>query len=272
MRVFCVLSDERAFRSKSPGMHTRVLQRLGIDGVYVPFRVRAETLAAAVSGLKALNIAGANVTVPFKEAIMPYLDSIDKEATAIGAVNTIVREADAFVGYNTDPGGFMDSLRDAGFSPSGKRALVFGTGGAAKAVLFALGRLALAGITVVGRRAPRARELARAFGCDSCGLDSLGGTTISAQLLVNATSVSGAADAPELVSVIDGFHVNGCELVVDLNYGRIDNLWKQLADAVGARFMDGLPMLAHQARRSFALWTGLEVEPEYFMEALDEIQ
>jgi shikimate dehydrogenase len=271
MKVFCVMSDERVFQSKSPAMHTRVLQRLGIDGVYVPFKVRADGLSDAVSGLKALHVAGANVTVPFKKAAMPYVDTLDTEATAIGALNTIVREGDRLVGYNTDARGFGDSLKDIGFSPSGKSGVVVGTGGAARAVVLALRRLDLACITVVGRSLSRAEELARAFGCNAGGLDSLGNPHVPAQILVNATSVSSPAEAPEVAELVRGLNGNGCELVVDINYGRKDNIWEQTATALGARFMDGLPMLAYQAQRSFALWTGLHVPPEYFLEALEEI-
>ncbi len=271
MKVFCVVSDERAFQSKSPGMHTRVLQRLGMDGVYVPFRVRSDMLADVVSGMKALNVAGANVTVPFKQALMPYMDRLDEEAAAVGALNTIVREGDRLVGHNTDARGFADSLRHVGFSAPGKRGVVFGTGGAARAVLLALRRLGLAGITVVGRNPSRVEELARAFGCKAETLDSLRSRSLSAQILVNATSISTAAEAPEVAELFRGLNGDGCELVVDINYGRKDTIWEHVAAAVGGRFRDGLPMLAFQARRSFALWTDLHVPPEYFLEALDEM-
>ena len=271
MKVFCVLSDERVYQSKSPAMHTRVLQRLGIDGVYVPFQVRADRLADAVAGLKALHVAGANVTVPYKEAIMPYVDRLDEEASAIGALNTIVREGDRLVGCNTDARGFADCLRDAGFCPEGKSGLVVGTGGAARAVVHALGSLGLGHITVVGRSFARAEELARAFGCKAGGLDSLGSSHAAAQILVNATSVSTSSEAPELAELVRGIDGNGCKLVVDVNYGRRDSIWEHAAASIGARFMDGLPMLAYQAQRSFALWSGLEVPPKYFLEALDEI-
>jgi len=271
MKVFCILSDERAFRSRSPAMHTRVLKRVGIDGMYVPFRVHSSLLSNAVSGLKALNVAGANVTVPYKEAVMPYLDRIDKEAEAIAAVNTIVWESDQLVGYNTDAAGFSDSLAAGGFSASGGRAVVFGTGGAAKAIVFALGQLGLEEITVVGRNMARAEELARRFGCKAGALDSLSGLRSALQLLVNATSVSAEAEAPEFAGLVNQVRLEGCELVVDLNYARTDNFWQQMARNAGVRFIDGLPMLAHQARRSFTLWTGLDVDPELFLEALEEI-
>ena len=134
-----------------------------------------------------------------------------------------------------------------------------------------MSRLGPAGITVVGRHPKKAEELARAFGCRAGGLDALAGECARADILVNATSVSGSAEAPELVELLRGLNEDGCGLVVDINYGRRDSIWEQAAVTAGARFMDGLPMLAYQAQRSYALWTGLDVPPEYFLEALDEI-
>ncbi len=138
MKVFCILSDERVQGSKSPAMFSRVLRRIGMQGVYVPFKVDPKHVGQALQSLKILNIAGANVTVPYKEKVIPYLDVLSEGANIIGAVNTIVCNGDTLKGYNTNAIGFMDALNEAGFEVAGKSAVVFGTGGAAKAVVFML--------------------------------------------------------------------------------------------------------------------------------------
>jgi shikimate dehydrogenase len=270
MKVFCILSDERAFRSKSPVMHTAVLQRAGIDGVYVPFMVSPDRVGEAVRGLRALHVSGANVTVPHKEAVMPFLDVLSDAAASIGAVNTIVFSGEELHGHNTDAPGFLDVLDKSGFDPANKSVIVFGTGGAAKAVLFALGRAGARPVTVAGRDERRTGELAARFNAEPVVLESLPGRSVEAELVVNATAVSTPAESPELAELLGRIDVAGCEFVVDLNYARSENFWKDLAATRGARFVDGLPMLAHQARRSFRLWTGIEIDVRHFEEALRE--
>jgi shikimate dehydrogenase len=251
-------------------MHTAVLHKVGIDGVYVPFMVEPERVGDAVRGLRALNVAGANVTVPYKETVIPFVDRLSAEAEAIGAVNTIVPGPDGLTGHNTDAGGFMEALESVGFSAAGKTALVFGTGGAAKGVAHVLASVGGAKVLLAGRGEERTREVARRVGAEPRRLDSLFKGPVAAELVINATPVSNFRESPELADKLDRLEVHGCELVVDLNYGRLENFWWDLAAKVGARFMDGLPMLVHQARLSFALWTGTKVDASLFMQALEE--
>ena len=124
MKVFCIISDERAFRSQSPPMFTAILKRAGIMGTYVPFNVCSSDVGQAIQSIRILHIAGANVTVPYKEAVIPFLDTLSEGARIIGAVNTIVRKGDELKGYNTNAIGFMDALNHAGFNVSGKSAIV----------------------------------------------------------------------------------------------------------------------------------------------------
>ena len=271
MRVFCILSDDRAFRSKSPAMHSSVLKHVGIHGTYVPFCVKPEDLQQAISGLKALNIAGANVTVPYKEQIIPYLDFLSEEAESLRAVNTIVPKDSALVGYNTDAMGFIDALNSSDFSVTGKSVLLVGTGGAARAVAYALTGQGAKFIRVAGRDVGRTEKIARDFGIEPIVIASLPGGTTNVDLLVNATSVSSPLDSHEMADLIGAMRLIDCELVCDLNYGRKDNVWYTLADRSSSRFMDGLAMLAHQARRSFMLWTGLDVPVHEFEAPLMEV-
>ncbi len=267
MKVYCILSDERAYRSRSPAMFTTVMQRQGIKGMYVPFKVIPTEIGKALQSLKILNIAGANVTVPYKETVIPFLDILSEGANVIGAINTIVRNGDELKGYNTNAIGFMDALDKAGFNPEGKSALIFGTGGAARAVAFILNWLRTKAIIVTGRDTAKVNQIVDRFGGEGTALDALG-KTVNTDIVINATSVSSPDEAPELAGQVAALDIKGCQLVVDLNYNRPQNFWQDMADAQGIRFIDGLLPLAYQARRTFALWTGLQVPPEEFIKAV----
>jgi shikimate dehydrogenase len=268
-KVFCILGDERVFNSKSPEMFTRVLKQLGIKGSYIPFMVPPDQIGQAVKSLKTYNIVGANVTAPFKERVIPYLDALSEGANIVGAVNTITCHGDTLKGYNTNAIGFMDALEDAGFDAGGKSALVFGTGGVARAVVFMLNWLRAESIMVVGRNEDKIKDITGNIAGEGAKLEDLGTKPIHADIVVNATAVSNPEESAEMSALIGNINVPNCELVVDLNYGRDQNFWKILADSRGARFMDGLIPLAFQAVRSFTLFTGLRVESADFLNLLD---
>jgi len=268
MKVYCILSDERAYRSKSPAMFTTVMQRQGIRGMYVPFKVQPEEVGKALESLKTLGIAGANVTIPYKQAVIPYLDILSEGANVIGAINTIVITGEELKGYNTNAIGFMDALDSVDFNPEGKSALIFGTGGAARAVAFILNWLRTDTIVVAGRSDEKVQQLVKRFGGEGATLESLG-KDIKADILINATSVSSPDESPEMAALVADLNIKGCELMVDLNYNRPQNFWQDLARDKDIRYMDGLVPLAYQARRTFALWTGLQLPPEEFINAIN---
>ena len=268
MKVFCIISDERAFHSKSPDMFSAILRRVGIKGTYVPFVVHSANIGQAVHSLRILNIDGANITVPYKEAVIPYLDILSEGARIIGAVNTIVRKGDELKGYNTNAIGFMDALNMADYNVDGKSAIVFGTGGAARAFVFILNWLRAGSIIVAGRNEEKAKRIAAHTGGEAKLLYSLAEQPVMANLVVNATSVSSPDESPELSDLIGSLPFPICELLIDLNYSRPQNFWLAAARKNGIPFMDGLPALAFQARRSFALWTGIQVPSEEFLNAL----
>jgi shikimate dehydrogenase len=267
-KVFCIISDQRVFRSKSPAMFRTVLGRTGIQGTYVPFMVDARNIGKALDSLRVLNIAGANITVPFKEQVLPHLDVLSEGANIIGAVNTIVCKGGQLKGYNTNAIGIMDALNAAGFEIAGKRALVVGTGGAARAVVFILNWLRAESITVAGRDDIKTRDLADHFSCTARPLKSLSDTPVNVDIVVNATAISSADESDQLADLVAGMQINGCQLVFDLNYGRRKNIWQAMAARSDVRFMDGISALAYQARRTFLLWTGQEVPQQEFLAAL----
>ena len=271
-KVYCILGDERVFNSKSPEMFSAVFQRVGLRGAYVPFMTTLERVGEALNSIRVLNIAGANVTVPYKESVVSHLDILSEGANIIGAINTIVRQGDRLKGYNTNAIGFMDALTDIGFDAEDKSALVFGTGGMAKAVVFILNWLRTKTIYVSGRDSAEAGKMVARFGGEVLSLSDLAGKKISAHILVNATSVSSKNESPEFDALVQDLDLPECQVVLDLNYDRPDNFWQDMAHRRGIHFADGLKPLAFQARRTFALWTGLQVSAEAFVTAIGTSQ
>jgi shikimate dehydrogenase len=269
MQVYCIISDERAYRVKSTAIFSTVLTRMGIKGTYVPFKVAPEKLGQAMQSLRILNIAGANITVPYKEAVLPYLDILSEGANIIGAINTIVVNGDKLKGYNTNAIGFMDALSDVGFDAEDKSAMVFGTGGAARAVIFILNWLRTKTIFVAGRDEEKTEQMVKQFGGEARSLSSLTGQEVPVDIIVNATSVSSVDESPEMASLVASLALPNCELIMDLNYDRPKNFWEKAAHDNGTRYVDGRMPLAYQARRTFALWTGLQVPPQEFISVIE---
>lgn len=268
-RVFCILSDERVFNSKSPDVFNQVMKQAGINGSYVPFMVNPDKIGEAMTSLRALNIAGANVTVPYKEKILPFMDSVSESASIIGAINTIARNGDKLKGYNTNAIGLMDALEEIQCDPAGKTALILGAGGAAKAAAFVLNWLKADQIFVASRNEVNARQVAVRVRGNYLTIDQLVDQDIPVNILINATTVSSREESPELADMANKLKLPDCELILDLNYGRKQNFWEAKAQQNGILFKDGLLPLIHQARNSLSLWTGIEIETEEFKKALE---
>jgi shikimate dehydrogenase len=266
--VFGIFSDGRIHGSLSPGLFSRVMARVGLEGACVPFQVDPEDLGAAVASLRILHLAGAGVAAPYKERVVRHLDSLSEGARIIGAVNTIVRLKTVLKGYNTNAIGIMDALDERGFAVAGRRALVLGTGGAARAAVFILIWLHADQVWVAGRDPEAAVRLTAALGGAAVALSRLAGAARQADLVINATSVSSPEEGPELAGLASTRPQEKCRLLLDLNCGRRENFWRAAAEAARCPFCDGLRVLAYQARRSFFLWTGIEVSPEEFVSAL----
>jgi shikimate dehydrogenase len=270
MQVYCVFGDERVIRSKSPTIFSAVLERLGIKGQYVPFKIAPGLIGQAVKSINVLNISGANIAIPYKEDVIPHLDVLSEGANIIGSVNTIVRNGDILKGYNTIAIGFMDALNDARYDVEGKSALVLGTGGAARAIVFILNWLRTRSVFVSGRNPEKTGNIVDCFGGKAIPLFALENNPLAVNIVVNATSVSSPDESSEMALLFERLKIEDCELVLDLNYGRSENFWRDLARHNRAQFMDGLSTLAYQSRRTLALWTGIQAPPEEFLKAIDE--
>lgn len=250
-------------------MFSYVLKKTGIRAHYVPFKVMPEDIPSAIHSLRMLNMDGANIAVPYKEAVIPYVDVLSEGANIIQAVNTISFTENGIKGYNTNAIGFMDTLEETGFETTGKSALVFGTGGGSKAVIFILNWLRTGTITVVGRRLANLETYAKMFGCRTKLLNEVGDNPPQADIIINTTPVSGREEAPEMAELTAKLAADNCELVIDLNYDREYNVWKEMAEKKGIRFVDGLTVLSHSARRTLMLWTRVDVEPKEFIRAIE---
>ena len=263
--------------SVSPAMHNAAYAALGLDWCYLPFPVPPDSLPEAIAGVRALGLAGVNVTVPHKEALLPLMDELTPAAAAVGAANTVIVQDARLIGHNTDAGGFLRALREAGCEPVGIPALVLGAGGAARAVVYALLE-AGAEVTILNRTVARAvalvRDLSRgvdgAVGAAPLGLDALRALAPRARLVVNATSVgmwrAGGAEAdvspwPEALP----FPVDA--LAYDLVYNPRETAFMRQARAVGARAVNGLGMLVHQGAEAFERWTGVAAPVDVMAQA-----
>jgi shikimate dehydrogenase len=244
-------------------MQNAALEAMGLDAVYVAFDVMPERLGAALAGLAALGTGGVNVTIPFKEAVIPFLTSLSPEAELIGAVNTIHFVGAERRGHNTDAPGFIRSLRRAGGEPRDARVLLLGAGGSARAVAVSLAREGAA-LTIVNRTYSRAEELAGLLNArvhEGCAravpweARVLGEEMRRAELMVNTTPVGMApanAECPELPE--DGFHES--LLVYDLIYNPAETRLLERARRQGCRVINGAGMLAWQGALALEIWTG----------------
>lgn len=264
-----LIGDQRALKSLSPRMHNHVLKKHGLAGEYGIMAVEMREVEQTVRAIADLGMRGANVTVPHKLTVMGHLNGLSNLARRIGAVNTIINEDGRLVGDNTDAGGFLDALAGAGFDAKGSTALLTGAGGASRALIVALVE-AGADLHVCARRDAQAAALVSELGGQAIAWDDMEKYAVKADLLVNAAAVSSPAEAPELAGRVAGLALPSGGLVCDINYGRVDNFWRDLAGARGCAFIDGLPMLVHQARRSFEIWTGVDAPAADFFEALEQ--
>ena len=248
--------------SRSPAVHNAAFRALGLDMVYVPLPVAAGDLGAAVQGIRALGMCGANVTVPYKGDVVPLVDWLDADARAADAVNTLVMDGGRLRGYNTDIAGVREAVLDAASVPlEGSAALVFGAGGAARAVAVALARLGM-DLTIVNRTAARAERLAEVVAVAAHGVrcvrlapDVVTPADMAAhRLIVNATSLGmgGASKVPPWMAD----NVSAEQIVFDLVYTETETDLIVRARGRGAAVVDGLEMLVRQAAAAFELWTG----------------
>ena len=260
--------------SISPAFQQPAFDRLGLAVSYGMWEVEPGGLAALVQKIRTSpDMLGANVTIPYKQDVIPLLDELDPIAAKMGAVNTIVKTEQGLKGYNTDAPGFLRSLKDqAGFDPQGKKALVIGAGGVSRAVCFILIRAGLAALSLFDIESAQAQGLATELEfANLTVLDSQEGgdwqeAVARADLVVNCTPLGMLHSPMEQASPVEGHLIRpGC-MVADVVYNPPVTPLMKLADKAGARSLGGLGMLVYQGALSFELWTQKDAPLDLMMQ------
>ncbi len=267
--------------SVSPAMHNAAFDALELDWRYVPLPVdptQPGAVGDAVRGVRAMGMRGINVTVPHKQAVLPYLDRIAPTAQAMRAVNTIVVEADgSLTGDNTDAPGFIADLREHGVDPAGMRVLVLGAGGSARAVVYGLAQAGARHITVANRSIDRAQvlldDLRPLLGTTTATVvqlpDDVAAAGEGASLIVNCTSLGMTPHADTTPWPLE-LPLHPGQIVYDLVYNPADTLLLRQARQHGARAIGGLGMLIWQGALAFERWTDMSAPVEIMRSAAAE--
>lgn len=262
--------------SLSPQMHNAAFKHLGLDFHYASFPVKPEELAEGMRGLKALNVVGCNVTIPYKEQVITFLDRLSEEAQMLGAVNTIVNRDGVLWGYNTDGTGFLRSLvEDLGVDVAGKDCLILGAGGAARAVAFALAKAGVRDMAIANRSLAKGQKLANDieenFPCrvQACPLEPqyLTEHLATVQLVINTLPL-GMYPHVEEMPPIQPEWLKPSLTVCDLIYNPPKTKLLAWAEKQGCTVLNGEGMLIYQGAEAFKLWTGREAPIPVMREVL----
>jgi shikimate dehydrogenase len=245
----------------------------GLDWRYLTLEVAPDQLADAIRGMRAMRFRGGNFTIPHKVAVIPHLDELSEAAELMGAVNCVNRVGDRLIGENTDGKGFVQSLRDI-TDPAGKRIVVLGAGGAARAIAVELGLSGVAELVVVNRSPTRGAELAELL-TQRVGVPAHyeaweGDYRVpeGTEIVVQATSI-GLGDAEARVP-LDISTLTSDMVVADVVFNPPQTRLLRDAQNQGCRILDGLGMLVNQGVIGFRVWTGIDPDAQVMREALEE--
>ena len=262
--------------SISPFIHNRAFEATNTNGVYLAWEVEATDLAETVANIRRYQMFGINLSMPYKEQVIPYLDQLSEEARLIGAVNTVVNREGTLIGYNTDGKGFFKSLPS--FKISGKRLVLLGAGGAAKAILAQAILDGVSQISVFVRSSSMEKtrpylekiQNTTGFRVDLFALEDiqeLQDSITQADLLVNATSVGmDGSSQPIPTSIVLPEKL----MVADVIYQPFETPFLKWARNQGNQSINGLGMLLYQAAEAFELWTGKEMPTDQIWELLKQ--
>lgn len=253
--------------SVSPQLHNTISRLLGKNLVYIPMKVERDRLENAVKGLAAINMVGFNVTIPYKQDVMKYLDEVSKEAAIIGAVNTVKIIDGKLHGYNTDCEGFLRSFREetgAGFR--GARVLIIGAGGASRAIAVSVAMDGAEGVCIVNRTPSKAIELVNLLNSNfgdiayAVGFEKITGQGMlgNFDVIINTTSL-GMYPETEASPLDRSVKLKGNQIVYDIIYNPLKTKLLEHAESFGCKAVNGLGMLLYQGISAYELWTGEKV-------------
>jgi len=249
----------------SPSMHNFIYQKLGIDVEYKKWEISPNNLKSHIEKINNENFIGANITVPYKEKIVPLLDEIRNEAKFTGAVNTIVKNNNKLIGYNTDVYGIEQTLDIKLKNDVINNAVIFGAGGAAKAAFFVLLQRGLNNLTIVNRTKSNALKMISKFNnvnCDQTIItlnekSQIKSACLSADLIINTTILGMKNSGYEDISPIDSTFIDSNSVIFDMVYNPTKTPLIKIALERNANIIEGLNMLVYQALKSIELWTGI---------------
>lgn len=268
---YAVIGDPIS-HSISPSMHSKWFAEFELDASYIPIQVRKEQLAQSVTSLKLLGASGWNVTIPHKEAIIPYLDRLDDSAKRMGAVNTVVVEKDgSLTGYNTDGNGFVQSLEEAiGFDFKNVPILVIGAGGAARGISFALKSHGYLDISCANRTIDAAKKLVQEIeGSRVLSLKEAANELDTFQIIIQTTPAGmkdSDVDMPLMLNLL-----KPSAIVVDIVYNPLLTPFLLEAKEKGANIVTGLGMFVHQGALSFQKWTTRQPNSNQMIKELEQL-
>jgi len=274
----CGIIGDPVEHTMSPVMHNAAFRQVGVDYLYVPFRVKRGELAKAIDGVRALNIRGLNVTIPHKVAVIQFLDKLNPLAKKIGAVNTIVNDDRVLTGYNTDGAGFLQALQERGIEPEGKNIVILGAGGASRSVSFFLadrgGNLVILNrLLELDWAKELAQRISQTFTKEVKALElnreNLARVIDRADIVVNATSMGMTPNIDETPVASDLLKPD--LTVFDIVYNPIKTRLLREAEAAGARTISGLDMLVWQGALAFEKWTGVKAPIELMKEEVVKV-
>jgi shikimate dehydrogenase len=268
----CGIIGDPLEHTGSPAMHNAAFARLGLDFVYVPFPVKKRELPGAIQGIRDLNVRGVNITIPHKVEVMSFLDDVDILARDIGAVNTIINRNGELKGYNTDAAGFWRALVNAGVQPQGKKIVLLGAGGAARAIAFILADKG-ADISILNRNLDKAQRLANLISTTfrknipayDLNQENLEKVLSPAEILINATSIG---MYPDTATPVPAKLLERSLVVFDIIYNPTRTRLLAEAEKRGAKIINGVEMLVWQGAIAFELWTGKPAPVDIMREAV----
>jgi len=256
------VAGQFAENSKSKYIHNPVFQEVDENSVYLPLKIKpGQDLENFMQNFRSFDFAGKAVTIPHKEKIIKYMDELDKTAKEIGAVNTVVKKNDSLKGLNTDYVGAVKALENH-TDLAGKKCLVIGAGGAARAVVYGLSKKS-AQVTITNRTMKKAEKLAEEFGCHVVDFADRERVAQQVNIIINTTSVGMYPDIQN--TVLEKF--NKSTLVMDIVYKPLKTKFLQIAEQSGCEIITGEKMLVYQAIEQFKIWTGKRPEFKIMHEA-----
>ncbi len=257
-KLYAVIGDPIA-HSMSPAMHNELFKTYQINAHYQPLLVKRNDLEDAIKGLKAIGVAGFNVTIPHKETLIPFLDRIDPLAKAIGAVNTVVNEDGELVGYNTDGSGYVKGLLENLKSIHDKKILIVGAGGAARALYFTIASQGVNRLDMCNRSLQKAEAILHEcpYPVQSTAMEMHVAEMNLAQydLIIQTTPMGMVPNIEQLPLSLHSLQATA--FVSDIIYNPLESRFLQEAKRKGASIQNGLPMFVYQGALAFEKWTGI---------------